>query len=120
MPIIIIFDPSGSCVIFARSIYNFLFTHKKVVIFVFIHCNIYSYCLLPNKCDSSHTDHVFGIISGDFVRINRNICKLSDQKILYSIKVKSKKAFFLEIVALVHCPRYQCNNPELKQEFLVV
>ena len=29
MPIIIIFDPSGSCVIFARSIYNFLFTHKK-------------------------------------------------------------------------------------------
>ena len=49
-----------------KYIYNFLFTHKKVVIFVFIHCNIYSYCLLRNKCDSSLTDYVFCTICWDF------------------------------------------------------
>ena len=99
MPIIIIFDPSGSCVIFARSIFIIFCLHtQKIVIFAFIHCNIYSYFAAFYETNVTHDIQIMNLVS--FVEISykmhkRHICKPSDQKILYSIKVKSKKAFFI-------------------------
>ena len=70
MPIIIIFDPSGSCVIFARSIFIIFCLHTKsrdICIHTLQH--LFLFCrLLLNKCDSWHTDHEFGIICWDFVQ----------------------------------------------------
>ena len=96
MPIIIIFDPSGSCVIFARSIFIIFCLHTKKLWYLHSYTATSIPILLP------FTKQMWLMTYRSWIwyhllrfRTNRNICKLSYQKILYSIKVKSKKAFFI-------------------------
>ena len=101
MPIIIIFDPSGSCVIFARSIFIIFCLHKKnrdICIHTLQH--LFLFCCLLQK-NVTHDIQIMNFVS--FIEIsyklhNRHICKRSDQNILYSIKVKSKTSFFLYFI----------------------
>ena len=96
MPIIIIFDPSGSCVIFARSIFIIFCLHTKNSWYLHSYTATSIPILLP------FTKQMWLMTYRSWIlyhllrfRTNRHICKRSDQKILYSIKVKSKTSFFL-------------------------
>ena len=100
MPIIIIFDPSGSCVIFARSIFIIFCLHIKKWWYLYSYTATYIPIAFYQTNVTHHIQIMYFVsfleISYECQKIhNRNICKLSDQKILYSIKVKSKKAFFI-------------------------
>ena len=89
MPIIIIFDPSGSCVIFARSIFIIFCLHTKKSWYLHSYTAKSIPILLPFTKQMWLMTYRSWILHHllRFRTNYRHICKWSDQKILYSIKV---------------------------------